>query len=111
MKLLILSASSPHVMGGAEICAFDIARTFAARHHDVSVMTLAEPDEPEVWNEVTEHGFRLYCPHPKSPRFRAQQKCSSATTLQVSAGQLDRAIVLLWPGCSMSNPTMCRSMS
>jgi glycosyltransferase involved in cell wall biosynthesis len=61
MKLLILSAVfPPHVIGGAEICAFDIARTFAARHHDVSVMTLAEPDEAEVWNEVTAHGFRLY---------------------------------------------------
>jgi glycosyltransferase involved in cell wall biosynthesis len=61
MKLLILSAVfPPHVIGGAEICAFDVARHFAARHHDVSVMTLAEPDEPELWGEVTENRFKLY---------------------------------------------------
>ena len=61
MKLLILSSVfPPHVIGGAEICAFDIARNFADRHHDVSVLTLAEPDEPELWAEPTTYGFKLY---------------------------------------------------
>ena len=81
MKLLILSAVfPPHVIGGAEICAFDIARNFAARHHDVSVLTLAEPDEPELWNEPSEHGFKLY--RVRTPRAHTLFGHGKSNTMQ-----------------------------
>ncbi len=61
MKMLIMSPIfPPHVFGGAEICAYDMARHFVKRGHDVTVMTMAEDGEDELRNGMTEHGFRLY---------------------------------------------------
>lgn len=61
MKMLILSPIfPPHIFGGAEICAYDMARHFVVRGHDVSVLTMAEEGEAEIWNGMTEHGFKLF---------------------------------------------------
>jgi glycosyltransferase involved in cell wall biosynthesis len=61
MKILLLSAAfPPHVFGGAEIAAYNIACLLAKRGHEVSVATLKEPDETEVRGELRPEGFRLY---------------------------------------------------
>ena len=61
MKILLLSAAfPPHVFGGGEIAAFNIACRLAKRGHEVSVATLKEPDETEVRGELQPEGFRLY---------------------------------------------------
>jgi glycosyltransferase involved in cell wall biosynthesis len=61
MKILLLSAIfPPHVFGGAEIAAYNMACLLAKRGHDVSVATLKEPDETEVRDALQPEGFRLY---------------------------------------------------
>lgn len=61
MKVLILSAIfPPHVIGGAEMCAFDLAKKMAADGHDVRVMTLCEKGDKEEWNAPSGYGFSVY---------------------------------------------------
>jgi glycosyltransferase involved in cell wall biosynthesis len=61
MKILLLSAAfPPHVFGGGEIAAYNIACLLAKRGHEVSVATLKEPDEAEVRGALQPEGFRLY---------------------------------------------------
>jgi hypothetical protein len=51
MKILIVSAIyPPHIFGGAEIAARNLAKLLAQRGHEMSVLTMGEPNEPEVWN-------------------------------------------------------------
>lgn len=61
MKILLLSAAfPPHVFGGAEIAAYNMACLLAKRGHEVCVATLKEPDEMEVRGAPQPEGFHLY---------------------------------------------------
>lgn len=61
MRILVLAGTfPPHVIGGAELSAFNLTRQLVKKGHHVSVLTMAEPDEPELWGEKTEYGYHLY---------------------------------------------------
>jgi glycosyltransferase involved in cell wall biosynthesis len=64
--LIISSAFSPHVFGGAEIAAYNRAKLLAKRGHNVSIVTLLEKNVQPSWGEMSPEGFRRY--HIKSPR-------------------------------------------
>lgn len=64
--LIISSAFSPHVFGGAEIAAYNRARLLAKRGHKVSIVTLFEKNAPPAWGDLTTEGFKLY--RIRSPR-------------------------------------------
>ncbi|MGZ9108703.1 MAG: lipid II flippase MurJ [Micavibrio sp.] len=58
--LIISSIFSPHVFGGAEIAAYNRAKSLIRRGYNVSVATLHEKDVPPSWGELTPEGYRLY---------------------------------------------------
>ncbi|MDR3424001.1 MAG: glycosyltransferase [Alphaproteobacteria bacterium] len=60
MKILVIShVFSPNIVGGAEACAYNFARGLSAKGHEVSVLTIAEPEEKETWDEISPEGFRI----------------------------------------------------
>ena len=60
MRILVISALyPPHVQGGAEICAYNIATWLARNGHEVAVLTTAPTKEDEVLDEVVE-GVRIW---------------------------------------------------
>lgn len=64
MNILVLAAIfPPHVIGGAELSAFNMCRLLSSRGHKVSVLTAAEVNEPEVWGEENPAGFTVYRLH------------------------------------------------
>jgi glycosyltransferase involved in cell wall biosynthesis len=64
MRILVLSSTfPPHVMGGAEVSCLNLTRLLARRGHEVTVLTMAEPDETELRGEMTDDGYRLYRLH------------------------------------------------
>jgi glycosyltransferase involved in cell wall biosynthesis len=64
MNILLLSAVyPPNVIGGAEISASNLAQAFAKRGHNVGVLTMAEPGAPQVWDQLDEHGVRMFRLH------------------------------------------------
>jgi len=61
MKILILSSLfPPHIFGGAEIVAANLAALLASRGHEVSVATLQEADTADDWGTMTAEGYRIY---------------------------------------------------
>jgi glycosyltransferase involved in cell wall biosynthesis len=61
MRILVLSSTfPPHVMGGAEVSCLNLTRLLAQRGHEMSVLTMAERDEPEAHGELMPEGYRLY---------------------------------------------------
>lgn len=58
--LLISSAFPPHVFGGGEVAAYNMACLLANNGHQVSVLTMKEPEEDPVWGELQPEGFRLF---------------------------------------------------
>jgi glycosyltransferase involved in cell wall biosynthesis len=61
MKILILSSIfPPHIFGGAEVAAYNMARLLVARGHEVHVATTAELGEPPAWGEAMAEGYKLY---------------------------------------------------
>jgi len=85
LKILVLAnAFPPNVIGGGELSAFNLSRALARKGHEVSVLTMAEPEEAEVWNQPTPHGFkifRLHFPHDYTP-YKANKGSFKATWLQ-----------------------------
>ena len=60
MRILIISSLyPPHVLGGAEICAYNLSTWLARNGHEVAVLTTAPTRDAEVFDEVTE-GVRLW---------------------------------------------------
>ena len=67
MKILIISSVfPPHIFGGAEIAAYNLARLLIARGHDVSVVTSYEGDGDFDYGKRAAEGYRLY--HMRVPR-------------------------------------------
>lgn len=60
MKILMISDFYPPYWGGVEVLVSRLSRELTARGHDVTVITLAGPDLPEVTEEdgVTVHRLR-----------------------------------------------------
>lgn len=58
--LIISSIFFPHVFGGAEIAAYNRAKSLIRRGYNVSVATLHEKGAPPSWGELTPEGYRLY---------------------------------------------------
>jgi glycosyltransferase involved in cell wall biosynthesis len=85
LKILILSnAFPPHIIGGGELAAFNFSRQLAKRGHSVSVLTMAEPGEPEVRDQLSPEGlriFRLHFPRSYTP-YKAQKGDFSPTSRQ-----------------------------
>jgi glycosyltransferase involved in cell wall biosynthesis len=64
MNVLLLSAVfPPNVIGGAEISASNLAQALTKRGHNVAVLTMAEPSEPQVWDQPNENGVRMFRLH------------------------------------------------
>ncbi len=61
MRILVLSSTfPPHVMGGAEVSCQNLTRLLAQRGHEMSVLTMAESDEPEIHGDLMPEGYHLY---------------------------------------------------
>lgn len=57
--LIVTSYYDPHIIGGAEVCAQNLARTFSARGHDVAVLAAAPSQAEECWDAPFEN-YRIY---------------------------------------------------
>lgn len=76
MKILIISSIfPPNIFGGAEVAAHSLACLLVRRGHSVSVATLKEQDESEIWGEMQPEGYRLYrVPSPRGYTLFARNK-------------------------------------
>jgi glycosyltransferase involved in cell wall biosynthesis len=60
MRILIVSSLyPPHVQGGAEICAYNLATWLARNGHEVAVLTTSPTKQAELFGEMVE-GVRLW---------------------------------------------------
>ena len=77
MKILVVSSVfPPNVVGGAESSAYALATALRKTGHEVSVLTMAETDETELWGESNSDGlsiFRLRFPR-KETTFGAHKR-------------------------------------
>ena len=77
--LALSSAFPPHVYGGGEVAAFNLARLLVRRGHDVGVATMLEKDAAPCWGERMPEGYRLYrLPLPRAHTFYGRADATSA---------------------------------
>jgi len=85
LKLLVVSnAYPPNIIGGGEYSAANLVRVMLGLGHDVSILTMAEPNEPEVWDALQPDGsriFRMRFPRAFTP-YRANKGDFAPTGLQ-----------------------------
>ena len=101
MKILMLcNAFPPNIIGGGEYAAYSLACALAKRRTEVSVLTMAEPEEPEAWNEPAAQGFklfRLHFPRAFTP-YEISKREQAITGLQYKLWQLKELIDPRSPG-------------
>lgn len=80
MRTLVLSSAfPPHIYGGGEVAAYNMARLLARRGHDVSVATMLEKDAEPCWGKRMPEGYKLYrLPLPRTHTYYGRSAVRSA---------------------------------